>query len=532
MKNQSRSKLLYALCLSVLIVSCATGPAAGSGATVGRTDDAADASSFGRAVDLAVFPVPEGGVEELVTARGSGQLSLAQLGDAVDGRIDDAFKSANYYLNLGEYERAQRVLNYTLYLAADLEAMLGLQQFDQIMTARAYALADLSMQEKAIEVYSFREAVLFDRDDWERRLPSGLVVDLRVPDEQLAEMKAMLFQDRAISYTVLNRFEDAWADVEQSVAYSSEMEDWDRVAWTYSAFVQNAFAMENYEAVVRAYEPFASFTVAHPDAVGADQLLPVFRLASLANLNLGDYEEALRLISGLLTLKERMNYEDEYADFDRQLQDALRQEVGDTPRSASDAALSTMVRNNDVAGVRRLLGQGVDPDQRDGSDTQTPLMHAVQSSTETTIIDMLIAAGADVSETDEDGWTPLIFAARANPNPEVIRTLVAAGADPNARGAVAGATALVMAAGYTDNYSVVQELLSAGADPNSQSNAGFSILMLLARSPDSERMMRILLDAGADPNLQTSDGLTALTMARGSGNSEIAEILRSSGARE
>jgi ankyrin repeat protein len=74
-----------------------------------------------------------------------------------------------------------------------------------------------------------------------------------------------------------------------------------------------------------------------------------------------------------------------------------------------------------------------------------------------------IRQGADVNDTDKDGWTPLMFASEYNQDPEVIAVLLRAGADVNAQNLV-DMTPLMWAAWANPNPEVVISLLEAGAD--------------------------------------------------------------------
>jgi hypothetical protein len=532
MKRSTQSVALAIILVGFTLVGCAT--AAGTDAVADDSDAAGRPApqSSDQPVDLTVFPTPDEGDADLVTPRAEGRFSLAKLGPAVDAGVDSAFQSADYYTAIGSYDRAARVLNYGLYLAGELNIELALLQFDQMLLLRAYALADSQRQEQAIDVYDFREDVILDQNDWANRLPPGLTVDRDVPNEELTEFRAILYQDRAISLTALGRFDEAWNDVERSVQNSLEMDDPERAAWTYQAFMINAVNMEEWDAVLQAYGPASALSAEFPSAVSTEQLLSFLRLEAIANFNLGNYRAAYNGIEGVLRQKDRTGFEDGYSNYDRQLRDAALQLAGAQAADEDDESLVSRVRDSDVRAVRSLLQDGVDPDETDSIDGRTPLMYAVLSSTEPAIVELLLEAGANVNARDNETWTPLMLAAHNNPNPEIVRILIEAGAELEPEGAFVGATPLSLAAGYTENYTVVEELLAAGADPNAQSDAGWSSLMIVARYPSGEQMTEILLDAGADPNLKTTDGVTALQAALDSGNSNIAAMLREAGARE
>jgi len=91
----------------------------------------------------------------------------------------------------------------------------------------------------------------------------------------------------------------------------------------------------------------------------------------------------------------------------------------------------------------------------------------------TAVVELLLAAGADVNEKEAGGRTALHYAAWEN-HAAVIELLLAAGADINAKSNYGG-TALHYAA-EQGHASVVELLLAAGADVNAQSTAGWTAL--------------------------------------------------------
>lgn len=124
------------------------------------------------------------------------------------------------------------------------------------------------------------------------------------------------------------------------------------------------------------------------------------------------------------------------------------------------------------------------------------------------IVQELIAAGADVNATDEDGRPALIVAAGESGNAGVVRALLKAGARVNASDAD-GDTALTAA---------VREYLPGGDEP---------VRKALHRDPE---VIRALLDAGADAKLRGRDGRTALSLALESGNRDLIGLLEAAGA--
>jgi ankyrin repeat protein len=175
----------------------------------------------------------------------------------------------------------------------------------------------------------------------------------------------------------------------------------------------------------------------------------------------------------------------------------------------------------------------------------TPLLFAARSN-DVESARLLVAAGADVNDTEADGNTALIVAAHSG-NASVARFLLENNANPNA--APLGYTALHAAVlrGYlrdrdlrnTDpaaGLPLVKALLEHGANPNARVARGtrlrrwshdFALLerwagatpfWLATRFLELD-MMRAIADAGADVHLPTIDGTTPLMVAAGLGYS-------------
>ncbi len=111
-----------------------------------------------------------------------------------------------------------------------------------------------------------------------------------------------------------------------------------------------------------------------------------------------------------------------------------------------------------------------------------------------TIAQSLLAAGANVSARDPQGWTALHYAARAQAR--AAELLLESGADPNAP-ADDGTTPLHLAA-VAGNVQVVKALIAAGADIVRPTEAGITPLAAARQelSPTEGQELFRLLDTG------------------------------------
>ncbi len=137
--------------------------------------------------------------------------------------------------------------------------------------------------------------------------------------------------------------------------------------------------------------------------------------------------------------------------------------------------------------VRRLLGQGANPDQWNDQQT-TALMYAAWNGDEASV-EVLLAAGADPHLGNRDGRTALMAAVMRG-ELAIVERLLDAGVAVDALG-LQNTTALMYAAAV-GHRKVVARLLAAGADPNLRNSQGMSAVDFAERrgTADTIRMLQ------------------------------------------
>lgn len=185
--------------------------------------------------------------------------------------------------------------------------------------------------------------------------------------------------------------------------------------------------------------------------------------------------------------------------------------------SAEWSPLIAAVWHDDVATTRALLRAGADVDARNSSGMtalhSAVVVQATRSDDELdlSIVEMLVAAGADVNTADTRWhFTPLARAADHG-QAVLVRFLLDHGAHPDAT--TAEHCALVDAAGR-GHAGVVATLLAAGADVDATGHLGQTALMRAAAA-GHVRVVEMLLAAGADIDAVDGNGKTALMEAAG-----------------
>jgi ankyrin repeat protein len=158
-----------------------------------------------------------------------------------------------------------------------------------------------------------------------------------------------------------------------------------------------------------------------------------------------------------------------------------------------------------VASMRQLIAAGADANARNQAG-ETPLMTGLNQfdyEKVPEIVDLLIAGGADLRATANDGRTVLHYAA-AYWNPKAMQYLLGKGLDPNVRDAK-GRTPLF----YCRGYNVAAVLVAGGADVKARDLAGQTALHLA----DGDAMAIYLLKNGADVDARDNDGRTPIYYA-------------------
>lgn len=180
------------------------------------------------------------------------------------------------------------------------------------------------------------------------------------------------------------------------------------------------------------------------------------------------------------------------------------------PQWPPDTALLKALRSGRLDEAADALGRGADPNavDREGSTMQAAMRYC--RDTMLSMMQMLLAAGADVNLRNGKGQTPLIIAASSCA--KAIPFLLERGADPK-RVDKAGESALheIVRLEAETMAPLLEQLLAAGADIDHQNRYGQTPLIQASYSTlRREAVGAALLEHGADPNRQDYRGDTVL----------------------
>ena len=175
--------------------------------------------------------------------------------------------------------------------------------------------------------------------------------------------------------------------------------------------------------------------------------------------------------------------------------------------------LFTAAQSNNVDMMRNaLLSPTVDVNMRSENEGFTPLMVAANYGF-FDLVEMLLAAGADVNAQSDGGTTALILAVspKQEESAKIISRLLEGGAKVNL--VSGGGNSALMEAAYQANTAVIEVLLRSGADINMTNNHGETALMTTLVGGDEPELITRLLQAGADKERITSEGEQAVDIA-------------------
>jgi ankyrin repeat protein len=200
-------------------------------------------------------------------------------------------------------------------------------------------------------------------------------------------------------------------------------------------------------------------------------------------------------------------------------------------RAGSCSVLMVASEDGNLTAVRGLLEKHTDVNAK-GPGGHTPLTLAAAAG-QLAVVKALLGAGADPNVRGTGfhfGEFSVLMSAmnRCNDNwIEIMDVLIAAGAEVNPKGSFSRSP--LMYAVELKNLVMIEALLARGADVNLKNALGVTALMTeTMSSAPSPRTVRLLLSAGADSKARNNEGDTALTLLgkHAKGKSERTEIAR------
>lgn len=252
----------------------------------------------------------------------------------------------------------------------------------------------------------------------------------------------------------------------------------------------------------------------------------------------------LELVKLLVSKGAKVNAVDKY--FSRPLAKAVQadnleiakfllEHGADKTINHSDTEFQTAIFKARSAKMAQLLianGANVSESDKKG---QSVLLHAVANHLDFDLLKVLLQNGADINEQDKSGTTALLWAAQhpyERDDKNCVQFLLENGANANVANNQ-GETPLLVA----EKLEVLQALLAHGADVNAQNEDGQTALIHVAQiyDPQGEKT-KWLLEHGADVNIRDKKGKTALGYATANihawDSKERVEILKQYGAKK
>lgn len=199
-------------------------------------------------------------------------------------------------------------------------------------------------------------------------------------------------------------------------------------------------------------------------------------------------------------------------------------------KAMNQTPLHAAAAKGDIAGIQKLLSQGVAIDARDRTGA-TALLVASHGN-QIAAAEALIDAGADVNAKDNINDSPYLYAG-ARGHVEILKMTLAHGADLKSTNRYGG-TALIPAA-ERGHVETVGTLIEAGVDVDHVNRLHWTALLeaiILGNGGERhQQIVDLLVKAGANVNLADGKGETPLQHARSRGYVAIEKILVAAGAR-
>jgi uncharacterized protein len=197
------------------------------------------------------------------------------------------------------------------------------------------------------------------------------------------------------------------------------------------------------------------------------------------------------------------------------------------PAPDLDRALIDAAAGGDAGAVGSLLAQGAQVSARDGRGATALVRAAYGNHLEAAA--SLIAAGADVDLADDSRQSAyLISTSEVRDDPRLLEMTLAAGADVNAKDSYNG-TGLIRAA-ERGHPLIVERLLAAGIDRDHINRLGYTALheavVFGEGGREHQATVAALVRGGVALDIPDGTGVTALAHAERLGQREIAAILR------
>jgi hypothetical protein len=206
------------------------------------------------------------------------------------------------------------------------------------------------------------------------------------------------------------------------------------------------------------------------------------------------------------------------------------------PASSSGAvepasALREAAGRGDAPAVRALLERGAPFDALDDQGA-TALVRAAYGN-HLDAAALLVQAGADVDLADDSRQSAyLIATSEVGDDLRLLELTLAAGADINAKDSYDG-TGLIRAAERA-HVTIVERLLQTGIDRDHVNRLGYTALheavIFGEGGPADQATVAALVAGGVDLDIPDGGGDTALAHAERGGQREVASILRAAGA--
>ncbi|MBN2444400.1 MAG: hypothetical protein JXJ04_23760, partial [Spirochaetales bacterium] len=192
------------------------------------------------------------------------------------------------------------------------KSALFVDQYINILIQIAYCYADMDNQNKALEIYKIREAILKQDKNFNKLLPDGLTL-LAKEDYGQNELLAQNYQEEGIAFYHLKDLINSKNCFEEGTKIYIDLNKKDLAAKNFYYYGELSKYYQNWNELLYAGNKITSI---FGKSISKEYLILSLKYKLQANINLKNYNDAKNIMQELLQIEKEINHPDYKDDLD------------------------------------------------------------------------------------------------------------------------------------------------------------------------------------------------------------------------